>query len=120
HLLARQRVECTKGLVEQHHVPSRQERPQERRALPHAAREVCRPGALEPGQAEAREVLERTSPGTATRRASYLEPECRVVEDGAPRHQQVLLRHVANRGEQSPGGGGVKEEGAGRRLDPPG
>jgi hypothetical protein len=61
-LLARERVERRERLVEAQHRLAGEQGAQERDALAHAARQLVRAGALEPGQAEGEERLVRPCP----------------------------------------------------------
>ena len=94
HLRAGDRIEAGERLVQEQHGLTREQRAQEGHPLPHAARELAWPGALEARQAEALEEWRRRPSRDATRHASVAKRKRGVVDRTHPRKQEVALRHV--------------------------
>jgi hypothetical protein len=92
----RLRVEGRERLVKQHDVGLGAERPGQRGALPHPAGQLTRQMVQELAEAVPGEKLRRPLPGVTHVEALDFRAEQRVVEDGAPLEQIVLLQHVAD------------------------
>src|SRR4051812_107383 len=86
---ARDLVERRERLVQQDEWTARQERPRQRHALAHPARQLVRPRALEPGKAEALEERLRGTCRVRLPEAGALECQRRVRKRAAPRQEQV-------------------------------
>jgi hypothetical protein len=110
------RVERPERLVEQEHGAAREQRAHEGHALTHPAGQLGRVGALEPGEAEAREQRRRGLTRLGTRRARAFEREARVGERVAPGQQHVALRH--ERAAAQPLGRGARDRALVRLLEP--
>src|SRR5690606_13444505 len=80
---AGERVEGAEGLVEQQHRAPGKDRARDGDPLPHAARELVRPGPERMAELEALEELRRTCPRRAAVEAADLTAE-RDVAEGPP------------------------------------
>jgi hypothetical protein len=90
-LLPRQRVERGERLVHQQHAWLVQQRPAERDALLHPARELVRRPVLEAREADEGEQLLRLPPVRPPVEAEDLDREEDVLEDVPPRQQRGPL-----------------------------
>ena len=89
--LAREGVERAERLVQQQHRRVADERPRQRRALRHAARQLARPKCGGTRQADALQRLGCARPTLLGRHPGQLQRQRHVVERRAPRHQARLL-----------------------------
>ena len=85
----RSRRSTSASHVEQQHVGIGDQRPGDRHALAHPARQVRRPGVLEAGQAD--EVDQAGHAAAARRSAGDLQRQADVALDAAPREQGGVL-----------------------------
>ena len=93
----RLRIERRERLVEQHDVRLGAERARERHALAHPARELARQIVQELAESVAGEQLQsRAARALPHVGALDFGAEHRVLEDGAPLEQVILLQHVAD------------------------
>ena len=93
HLRARQRIECAKGLVEQQHVLLLHDGAQQGDALAHAPGKLSRIMVFETRKAEGLEQWFDDGPRRLPVHALDAKTECGIVDDAAPGHQRVALRH---------------------------
>src|SRR5258708_29266052 len=114
------RIERPERLVEEDDLAVEQQCPQQGGALPHAAGGRVRICALEAAQAVIIEEAQGVVAGLTATDAAHLETEHDIVEDGAPRKQQVLLPHVADLADHAGRVLAVKNHAARRRVLPPG
>ena len=105
-------IQGPEGLVEQHDVALEQEGAEEGHALLHAARE--REGVVvgEALEAELADDDEGAPAGFGAGHPLDLQPDHRVVEHGAPREEQIALRHVRHPAEGRGHSAAVDEQAA--------
>jgi hypothetical protein len=90
---ASQRVEGAERLIEQQHVAFQHHSTQHCHALPHAVRKLGRIMILEAGEAERDEERPDEVARRLSANACQLKADRAVVDDAAPGHQRIALRH---------------------------
>src|SRR5215467_306553 len=112
----RLRIERRERLVEKDHVGLRGERARQRNALAHATRKLARQMVQELAEAIAGQILAGALTGAPHVSALDLGTQYRVVQNGAPLEQIVLLQHVADLAARARDRPAVDQHGTSRRL----
>src|SRR6266851_2489512 len=94
-MVANDLVERSERLVHQQQRGIERQRPRDRGALLHAARELPRKFSLETGQIDQGEIALGALPSFALRKAHDLEWQHDVFLDGPPRIERRRLEHIA-------------------------